>query len=73
MSVGVRVILLVEDNTMGKYLHPYIESGTLRVYVYVHDGHGCVNKEIDFHTLKNSTSLLAFGSIFERFLENRCR
>jgi hypothetical protein len=32
MSVGVRVILLVEDNTMGKYLHPYIESGTLRAY-----------------------------------------
>ena len=32
MSVGVRVILLVEDDTMGKHLHPYIESGTLRVY-----------------------------------------
>jgi hypothetical protein len=30
--LGVRVILLVEDNTMGKYLHPYIESGTLRAY-----------------------------------------
>ena len=49
MSVGVRVILLVEDNTMGKYLHPYIESGTLRVYVYVHDGHGCVTEEVDSH------------------------
>jgi hypothetical protein len=32
MLVGVRVILLVEDNTMGQHLHPYIESGTLRAY-----------------------------------------
>ena len=32
MSVGVRVILLVEDDTMGKHLHPYIESRTLRAY-----------------------------------------
>jgi hypothetical protein len=32
MLVDVRVILLVEDNTMGKYLHPYTESGTLRAY-----------------------------------------
>jgi hypothetical protein len=32
MLVDVRVILLVEDNTMGKYLHPYIESGTVRAY-----------------------------------------
>jgi hypothetical protein len=30
MSVGVRVVLLVEDNTMDKHLHPYIESGTLK-------------------------------------------
>jgi hypothetical protein len=32
MSVDARVILLVEDNTMGQHLHPYIESGTLRAY-----------------------------------------
>jgi hypothetical protein len=32
MLVDVRVILLVEDNTMGKHLHPYTESGTLRAY-----------------------------------------
>ena len=32
MLVGVRVILLVEDNTMGQHLHPYIESGILRAY-----------------------------------------
>ena len=46
------VILLVEGNTMGKHLHPSIESGTLRVYVYVHDGHGCVTEEVDSHTTK---------------------
>ena len=32
MSVGVRVILLVEDDTMDKRLRPYIESETLRSY-----------------------------------------
>jgi hypothetical protein len=31
MLVDVRVILLVEDNTMGKHLHPYTESGILKV------------------------------------------
>jgi hypothetical protein len=36
MSVGVRVVLLVEGDTMGEYLHPYIESGTLRAYTYVY-------------------------------------
>ena len=33
MSVYMRVTLLVEADTMGEYLHPYIESGTLRVYM----------------------------------------
>jgi hypothetical protein len=33
MSVGVRVVLLVEDNAMGKHLHPYIGSETLRAYI----------------------------------------
>ena len=33
MLVGVRVVLLVEDDAMGKHLHPYIESETLRVYI----------------------------------------
>jgi hypothetical protein len=32
MSVDVRVILLVEGDTMGEYLHPRIELETLRVY-----------------------------------------
>ena len=33
MSVGVKVVLLVEDDAMGKHLHPYIGSETLRVYI----------------------------------------
>ena len=32
LSVNVRVILLVEGDTMGEYLHPYIELGILRVF-----------------------------------------
>jgi hypothetical protein len=71
MSVGVRVILLVEDDAMGKHLHPYIESGTLRVNMYVHNR--LIDKEIGFHTSKNLTSLSAFGSILEKFSGNRCR
>ena len=51
MSVGVRVILLVEDNTVGKYLHPYIESGTLRAYACMYTTQ--VNEEIDFHITEN--------------------
>jgi hypothetical protein len=33
MSAGVKVVLLVEDDTMGEYLHPHIELETLRVYM----------------------------------------
>jgi hypothetical protein len=63
--VDVRVILLVEVD-MGEYLHPHIELETLRVY----DGmYGLINKEIDFHITKNSTSLSAFGSILKDFWE----
>ena len=36
MSVDMRVILLVEADTAGEYLHPYIESGTLRVYTHMY-------------------------------------
>jgi hypothetical protein len=62
----VRVVLLVKDDTMGKHLHPYIESRTLRVNMYVHSG--LINKEIGLHTSKNLTSLSVLGSIFGRFL-----
>jgi hypothetical protein len=71
MSVGVRVILLVEDNTMGKYLHPYIESGTLRAYACMYT----TDKSTKRWTL---TSLKIDGPLgvrfhFEKFWGNRCR
>uniref|UniRef100_A0A2N9G752 Uncharacterized protein n=1 Tax=Fagus sylvatica TaxID=28930 RepID=A0A2N9G752_FAGSY len=31
MSIGVKVILLVEGDIVGEYLHPYTELGTLKV------------------------------------------
>jgi hypothetical protein len=39
--------------------------------MYVHDG--LVNKEMGFHTTINLTGLSVPGSIFERFLGNRCQ
>ena len=66
--VDVRVILLVEGDIMGEYLHPYIESGALRVlYVYVLWLQTHQRRDGLSH-YQNSTSLLAFDSIFERFL-----
>ena len=62
-SVNVRVILLVKGVTTGECLHPYIELRTLRVYTHMYTA-DFIDKEIDFHTTKNSTSLSAFGSIF---------
>jgi hypothetical protein len=73
MSIGVKVILLVGGDIVGKYLHPYIESRTLRVNTYVHYGYRLINKEIDSHLTKNLTSLSAFGSILKKFSGNRCR
>ncbi len=69
MSVGVRVVLLGEADTMRKHLQPYTESRTLRVNMYVHSG--LINKEIGFHTSKNLTGLSALGSILEKFSGNR--
>ena len=65
--MDARVVLLVKDDTMGKHLHPYIESRTLRVNMYVHSG--LIDKEIGFHTSKNLTGLSAFGSILKCFCE----
>jgi hypothetical protein len=73
MSIGVKVILLVGGDIVGKHLHPYIESRTLRVNTYVHYGYRLINKEIDSHITKNLTSLSAFGSILKKFFGNRCR
>ena len=39
--------------------------------MYVHSG--IINEEIGFHTIGNSTSLSALGSIFERFWGNHAR
>ena len=50
MSVDMMVVLLVKDDITDKHLHPYIESRTLRVYMYVY--YGQVDKEMDFHTTK---------------------
>jgi hypothetical protein len=36
---------------------------------YVHDRYDRINEKLDSHITENSTSLSAFGSIFERFLE----
>jgi hypothetical protein len=36
--------------------------------MYVHDGYRLINKEIDSHITKNSTSLSALGSILKDFL-----
>ena len=55
------------QDDMGGYLCPYTELETLKVYVYIHDG--LINKEIDFHTTKNSTSLSALDSILKDFWE----
>jgi hypothetical protein len=63
MLVDVRVILLVEDNTMGKHLHPYTESGTLRAYT-------CMDSSTKRWTFTLSKFDEPFGVrfYFERFL-----
>jgi hypothetical protein len=63
MSVDARVILLVEDNTTGQHLHPYIELGTLRAYtrVWTHP------RRDGLSHYQNLTNLSAFGSILKDF------
>jgi hypothetical protein len=70
MSVDVKVILLVEGDTIGKYLHPYIESRTLRVYMYVY--YGQVDKEMDFHTTKIDEPFGVWFH-FRKIFGNQCR
>ena len=47
----MKVILLVEDEIMGEYLHPYIEflgsTHACALWFY-----GLINEEVDFHTTK---------------------
>jgi hypothetical protein len=63
MSVGVRVILLVEHD-MALYIPMEFENSW---GFHVQDGYKLINEEIDFHINKNSTSLSAFGSILKIF------
>ena len=49
MSVDMKVVLLVEGDTMGEYLHPYTELGTLKVYT-------------NMYTMVKSTKRWAFTS-----------
>jgi hypothetical protein len=67
MLVDVRVILLVEDNTMVKYLHPYTESlGSTHAWT-------CQRRDGLSH-YQNLTGLSALGSILKKnFLGNRCQ
>ena len=58
---------MVEDDTMGKHLHPYIESRTLRVNTYVHSG--LIDKEIGLHISKNLTGLSRLVPFLEDFWE----
>ena len=63
MSVDMRVVLLVEGDTMGKHLHPYIELRTLRV-------HTCTDSSTKRWTFTLSKFDEPFGVwfYFERFL-----
>jgi hypothetical protein len=69
MLVDVRVILLVEDDTMGKHLHPYTELETLRVYMCVH----MMDKSTKRWTLTSLKIDEPFGTqfYFEKFWGNR--
>ena len=64
------VVLLVKDDITDKHLHPYIESRTLRVYMYVYYGQAV--KETDFHTTKIDEP---FGVRFHflKIFGNQCR
>jgi hypothetical protein len=51
MLVNVKVVLLVEDD---KTIYiPCRVGNSWDFYVYVHDDHGCINKEMDSHITKN--------------------
>ena len=68
MSVDMRVVLLVEGDTMGKHLHPYIEFKNS----WGSHMHGLINEEMDFHTIKIDEP---FGVRFHfwKIFGNRCR
>ena len=61
------VVFLVKDDITDKHLHPYIESRTLRVNMYVHSG--LIDKEIGLHISKNLTGLSRLVPFLEDFWE----
>jgi hypothetical protein len=63
MSIGAKVLLLVEDDTMGKYLHSYVGLRTLRI-------HTCTDSSTKRWTFTLSKFDEPFGVrfYFERFL-----
>jgi hypothetical protein len=66
VSVGVKVVLLVEGDTMGEYLHPYTEflgsTHACALWFY-----GLVNEEVDFHTTKIRRAFRRSVPFFENF------
>jgi hypothetical protein len=68
MSVGVRVVLLVEHNAMGEHLYPYIGAETLRVYI-------CMDSSTKRWTFTLSKFDEPFGVRFHfrKIFEDRCR
>ncbi len=62
VSVGVKVVLLVEGDTMGEYLHPYTE--------FLGSTHAWTHQRRDgLSHYQNLTSLSAFGSVLKDFRE----
>jgi hypothetical protein len=62
VSVGVKVVLLVEGDTMGEYLHPYTE--------FLGSSHAWTHQRRDgLSHYQNLTSLSVSSSIFENFWE----
>ena len=70
MLVNVKVVLLVED---GKTIYILCRVGnSWDFHVYVHDDHGCINKEMDSHITKNWWAFWPTVPFWKKF-GNRCR
>ena len=67
LSVNVRVILLVEGDTMGEYLHPHIELETLRVSTCTYMMVTAYQQGDGLSHYQNSMSLSVPGSILKNF------
>ena len=68
MSVGVKVVLLAEGDTMGEYLHPYTEFlGSTHVCALWF--YGLINEEVDLHTTKIQRAFRRSVPFLKDFLE----